>query len=178
MEFVETELSGLFILKPKIFNDNRGSFIKTFNSDIFEQNNLIYDFKECYYSTSQKDVIRGMHFQNPPKDHIKLVYVPYGRIIDVILDIRKNSKTYGKFISLNLSSENGFSVYIPSGFAHGFISLEDGTIVTYMQTSTHSPAHDNGIKYDSFGMNWNLDLPILSNRDLSFIDFDNFESPF
>ncbi len=178
MEFIETKLKDLFLIKPNIFNDNRGTFVKLFNSDLFEQNNLGYDFKECFYSISKKNVIRGMHFQAPPKDHIKLVYVSYGKIIDVILDIRSNSKTYGKFISIELSSENCFIVYIPSGFAHGFLSLKNGTIVTYMQTSTYSPENDSGIKFDSFGMDWNVNEPILSKRDLGFVSFNNFESPF
>ncbi len=178
MEIIGTYIKNLWIIKPKIFNDNRGSFLKTFNYDFFKYHNLETDFKESYYSISDKNVIRGMHFQIPPKDHTKLVYVSSGKILDVVLDIRKDSLTYGEYFSIEISAENGYVLYIPSGLAHGFLSLSDNTIANYMQTSTYDSECDSGIKFDSFNMKWEIENPIVSNRDLSFKNFNDFNSLF
>lgn len=176
--FVETPINGLKILEPRIFEDTRGRFIKTYNDDFFQTHGLNLTIKETYYSISHKEVIRGMHFQTPPHDHIKVVYVPYGKIIDVVLDIRKNSPTYGKFFAIELSGENGKILIIPKGLAHGFKSLENNTNVTYMQTSCYAPDNDYGIHYDSFGFDWETSNPQLSDRDLAFPSLDTFRSPF
>ncbi len=178
MEFVKTDISGLFLIKPRKFEDTRGAFVKTFHQETFQEQGLNSAFVESYYSVSRKDVIRGMHFQTPPHEHEKLVYVPYGSILDVVLDIRKNSPTYGKYVTQMLNAENGYMFYIPKGCAHGFLSLENDTIVTYMQTSMYAGDHDEGIRYDSFGLDWNVPSPELSSRDRSFIDFESFVSPF
>lgn len=178
MKIVETPIIGLKILEPKIFKDSRGRFIKTFTDDFFKDHGLDIAIKETYYSLSHKDVIRGMHFQTPPFEHVKLVYVPSGKIIDVVLDIRKNSSTYGKHFSLEVSSDNGKVLIIPKGLAHGFKSLRDNTNVTYMQTTGYAPNNDAGIKFDSFGFNWECEKPKLSDRDCSFELFDTFDSPF
>lgn len=178
MRIINTFITGLMIIEPVIYEDNRGKFIKTFTSEFFKKNNLHINIKETYHSISHKNVIRGMHFQTPPHDHIKLVYVPYGKILDVALDIRVGSPTYGKYFSCELSSENGKVLIIPKGLAHGFRSLEDNSIVTYMQTSCHAPDSDIGIRYDSFGFDWKCDFPIVSERDLSFKSFVEFNSPF
>lgn len=178
MKIIDTPIQGLKIFEPKIFEDIRGKFIKTFTNDFFKGNGLIIDIKETYYSISHKDVIRGMHFQTPPYDHIKLVHVPYGSILDVVLDIRKNSTTYGKSFSTELSSVDGKVLIIPEGLAHGFKSLMDNTNVTYMQTSCHSPQNDCGIRYDSFNFNWDCKNAKLSERDLSFQKFEDFKTPF
>lgn len=178
VRIIDTEIPGLKILEPRIFEDTRGKFIKTFTDDFFQANELNIQIKETYYSISAKDVIRGTHFQTPPHDHIKLVYVPAGKIIDVVLDIRKNSPTYGKYFSCELSSQNGKILIIPKGLAHGFKSLEENTNVTYMQTSCYASDHDAGIHYNSFGFNWECVTPKLSDRDLSFKPFAEFETPF
>lgn len=178
MTIIDTSIQGLKILEPRIFKDSRGKFIKTFTNDFFETQGLNINIQETYYSISHKDVIRGMHFQTPPYDHTKLVYVPQGKIIDVVLDIRKNSPTYGDFFSIELSAENGKTMIIPKGLAHGFKSLEDNTNVTYMQTSCYAPNNDGGIHYDSFGFNWETYNPKLSDRDLTFPSLDTFRSPF
>lgn len=178
MTLLETSIDGLKILEPRIFEDSRGRFIKTYNDDFFQANGLNLTIKETYYSISHKEVIRGMHFQTPPYDHMKLVYVPQGRIIDVVLDIRKNSPTYGDFFSIELSADNGKIVIIPKGLAHGFKSLVDNTNVTYMQTSCYAPDNDGGIHYDSFGFNWKTSNPKLSDRDLAFPSLDTFLPPF
>ena len=178
MRLIKTDIEGLLILEPKIFEDSRGKFIKTFTDDFFKENNLDINIKETYYSISNKDVIRGMHFQTPPYDHIKIVYVPYGKITDVVLDIRKDSKTYGQYFSTELSSKNGKVLIIPQGLAHGFKSLEENTNVTYMQTTCYAPNNDGGIRFDSFGFDWKIDNPELSDRDKSFVTFKEFNTPF
>lgn len=178
MKIIETNILGLKILKPRVFEDTRGKFIKTFNNDFFIEFGLDINIKEIYYSISHKDVIRGMHFQTPPFEHIKLVYVPAGKIIDVVLDIRKNSPTYGEFFSTELSSENAEVLIIPKGLAHGFKSLENNTNVTYMQTSCYVPNNDCGIRYDSFEFDWECISPKLSNRDKSFPTLKEFDTPF
>ena len=178
MQIIDTKIEGLKILKPRIFEDSRGKFVKTFTDDFFKENNLNIEIKETYYSISKKDVIRGMHFQTPPEDHEKLVYVPRGSILDVVLDIRKNSPTYGKHVSQNLNADNGYMFYIPKGCAHGFLSLEDDTNVTYMQTTMYAPNNDGGINCHSFGFDWGIKNPIVSERDLSFDTFSEFITPF
>lgn len=178
MNSIPTQLPGVYIIEPKASRDERGEFVKVFHQDTFLQQHFATHFVESYYSTSKKDVIRGMHFQIPPQDHAKLVYVTAGMILDVILDIRKGSSTYGQYITVELSEQNRQLVYIPQGCAHGFLSLKDDTCVTYMQTSMYSPEHDRGIKFDSFGMTWNVEKPIMSQRDVAFPSFTEFTSPF
>lgn len=178
MKFVKTDLEGVYIIEPKVFGDSRGEFVKTFHEQTFREEGLVCDFKESFYSTSRKDVIRGMHFQVPPQDHAKLVYVTFGKILDVVLDIRKNSRTYGKHITVELSDMNRASIYIPSGFAHGFSVLSEEAVVIYMQSTMHSPEHDAGIRWDSFGMDWAIKSPVLSERDRNFPKLKEFKSPF
>jgi len=165
MEIENTFIEDLKLIHLKEFKDIRGSFIKIHNRDYFMENGLETNFKESYYSISHKNVIRGMHFQIPPAEHTKLVFVNHGAIIDVVLDIRRNSNTYGKFFSCKMS-KNTTLLYIPIGCAHGFLSLEDNSIVSYFQTSVYNRECDKGIRYDSFGMDWGIVNPIVSERDL------------
>ena len=123
MNIIPTDFEGLFIIETINFQDNRGSFQKLFNYDLFVENGLRTDFKEFYYSISKKNVIRGMHFQLPPFEHTKLVYVSRGKIRDVVIDIRKQSDTYGKCFSIELDDQKAYCLYIPAGFAHGFFFL-------------------------------------------------------
>ncbi len=178
MKIIKTKFDGLFIIENPVFNDNRGSFIKTYNQYIYRELGIDLEIRERYYSISNKNVIRGMHFQTPPYDHIKLVNVINGRICDVALDLRKNSSTYGKYFDIDIDSKEGITLYIPTGFAHGFVALEDKTIIEYNQSTEYSPHNDKGIKFDSFGFNWKIENPTISERDQSFVSFDNFKSPF
>lgn len=178
MEIENTYIEGLKLIHLKEFKDVRGGFIKVFNEEFFKANSLKTDFKESYYSISHKDVIRGMHFQIPPAGHTKLVYVNQGSIKDVILDIRKESATYGQFLKVTIDCNKPSLVYIPEGCAHGFMSLEDNTMVTYLQTSIYNQVCDKGIKYNSFGVEWGVKNPIMSTRDLSFPDFANTDFNF
>ena len=178
MKIIETNILGLKILKPRVFEDTRGKFIKSFNNDFFIEFGLDINIKETYYSISHKDVIRGMHFQIPPYHHSKLVYVSQGRILDVVVDLRRKSVTYRKSFSIELNVDNGRFLYIPVGFAHGFLSLENDTIVNYAQTSCYSKEHDKGVLFNSFDFQWNVSNPIVSDRDLSFEELHIYESPF
>lgn len=178
MKINETNLSGVFILEQSVFKDSRGAFVKIFQDSFFRERNLEADFRENYYTRSKEDVIRGMHFQIPPYDHAKLVTVIQGTILDVILDLRKASPTFGHYETFELSRENRKSIYIPRGFAHGFTVLGESAIAYYMVTSEYSAEHDCGIRYDSFGFNWPVSTPIISDRDKSFPPFSEFNSPF
>lgn len=178
MHIEQTFIPGLKLIHLNEFKDNRGSFIKVFNADFFAENGLETNFKESYYSISAKNVIRGMHFQTPPAEHTKLVYLNQGKILDVVLDIRKASPTYGQHFSIELNTENPILIYIPIGCAHGFLSLEDHTMVTYLQTSCYDKECDAGISWNSFGMEWKIKNPIISERDNSFIKFETYNSQF
>jgi dTDP-4-dehydrorhamnose 3,5-epimerase/CDP-3, 6-dideoxy-D-glycero-D-glycero-4-hexulose-5-epimerase len=173
-----TSIDGLFLLSNHIFVDSRGIFKKVLSKDDFDTISLECNFVELYYTISKKDVIRGMHFQLPPMDYVKMVYVINGKILDVCLDLRRFSKTYGKYFSTVLSGGDDNYLYIPKGIAHGFAALEDNSVVHYAQTTGYSKNHDLGIRYDSFGFNWNIQNPIISDRDLSFPSLIDFSTMF
>ena len=178
MEISETKLDGVFVVEQSVFKDARGVFVKVFQESLFKNKNMETQFVENYYTRSKEDVIRGMHFQIPPKDHAKLVTVIHGTILDVVLDIRKSSPTFGRYEIFELSRENRRSIYIPRGFAHGFTVLSESAIAYYMVTSEYSPECDKGIRYDSFGYDWPVVSPIVSERDKEFPLFSEFQSPF
>lgn len=178
MKVLKTNLEGLFLIQSNVFKDQRGIFVKTFHKEIFKENGLETDFRESFFSISKKNVIRGMHFQLPPDEHVKLVYCVYGKVLDVVVDIRNNSPTYGESFSVELTEDNGNILYIPKGFAHGFKSLMDNSVVVYMTTKEYSPENDTGIRWDSFGFNWQVDNPVLSERDKKFLPLLEFRSPF
>lgn len=171
-------METLKILDLPSFKDMRGSFVKTFNDTLFQSWGIQFQLKESYFSTSELNVIRGMHFQLPPQQHAKIVFCPIGAILDVALDLRKESPTYGQCFSQILSGENHKAFYIPEGFAHGFKSLSSGSLTYYLVSSEYHPASDTGIAFNSFGFDWESANPILSDRDAQFISFDQFESPF
>jgi dTDP-4-dehydrorhamnose 3,5-epimerase len=170
---VKTTLDGLYEIHNKVFEDHRGGFVKTFHEETFRENNLETNFKESFYSVSKKGVLRGMHFQKPPHDHVKLVYVTNGEILDVALDIRPNSESYGQCFSVNLSKSNAKSLYIPKGFAHGFLTLSESATVVYLTSTVHNPTADTGIHWNSFGFDWKITQPIISERDSNFIKLKN-----
>ncbi len=176
MKLIQTELEGVFIIENFHAEDDRGSFTKTYHMDFFTENKLCSEFRESYYSVSRKDVIRGMHFQLPPHDHEKLVYVLRGKIEDVILDLRKNSATYGKHISVELSEKNRYSVYIPKGCAHGFRSLEENSTTVYNVATVYDFESDSGIRWDSFGFDWGVNSPVMSEKDKNLVLFENFKN--
>ena len=179
MKINKLKISGAFLIETEKAEDSRGFFVKIFNGERFLSagiKNTI--FRELYYSISHKDVIRGMHFHLPPHAHAKLVYVPCGCITDVMLDLRKKSKTFGKCEAVILNDKNCYAIYIPEGIAHGFLSMQNGTIVVYQQTGPYVKEYDAGIAYNSFGYNWGIKDPVLSGRDTGFAAFKYFKSPF
>ncbi len=175
---VPTALAGLFVLQPRIFQDTRGSFVKTYHQELFREAGLAFEPQEEFFSVSAKDVLRGMHFQLPPMTHTKLVYCIAGRVLDVVLDLRQASSTRGQTFARELSAANREMLFIPVGFAHGFLALEDQTVMVYLTSTVHSPPHDAGVLWDSFGFDWPVGRPLLSARDQQFPKWSEFQSPF
>lgn len=175
---VETTLPGLVLLRPRIFQDQRGTFIKTFHAAAFRNLGLSFEPREEFYSISAPGVLRGMHFQVPPADHTKLVYCASGRVTDVVLDLRRSSTTFGRWHAFELNAMTPELLFIPSGFAHGFVARETAATMVYLTTVEHSPDHDKGIRWDSFGYDWGINNPTLSARDATFPALTEFQSPF
>ena len=178
MKIYETEIKGAKIIEYDVNRDIRGYTLKPFSLNQIKEASLKFEVMEFFYSTSNKDVIRGMHFQLPPHAQAKIVHLIKGKITDVILDLRTDSPTYGKYISIELEEGDGKVVYIPKGLAHGFASLVDGSTVAYLFEGLYSSGSESGVRYDSFGYEWKIDKPILSQRDLSFPEFHRFKSPY
>jgi dTDP-4-dehydrorhamnose 3,5-epimerase len=181
MGWLNTEIEGVKIFEPRIFSDDRGHFFESFNQEAFE-NELAEKivFVQDNESISKKGVIRGLHFQKPPFAQGKLVRVVQGSVIDVAVDIRKNSTTYGKSISIELSAENHRQLWIPEGFAHGFEALEDETIFLYKCTNYYSPQSEATLLFNdpAFRINWQTKSPIISDKDLIGEQFSSFITPF
>jgi dTDP-4-dehydrorhamnose 3,5-epimerase len=181
MEAISTFIDGLFILKPRIFSDERGWFFESFNQKVFnELTNTSTNFVQDNQSCSKKNVIRGLHFQAPPYAQGKLVSVIKGSVIDVAVDIRKNSPTYGKHVSVELSSENKLMLWIPEGFAHGFVALEDDTIFSYKCTNYYSKESEGTLQWNDpdLQIDWTIDKEILSEKDKVAQPFATFVGPF
>jgi dTDP-4-dehydrorhamnose 3,5-epimerase len=177
-KFTDIPLQDARLIQMPTFADMRGDFVKTYNTTTLLKQGMDFTVRESYFSHSHKDVIRGMHFQTPPHQHAKIVFCPQGAIMDVIVDLRRTSPTYGQHYAQVLSAANALGYYIPQGFAHGFRALEDNSITYYLVSSEYSPDHDKGILYNSFGFDWGTDKPIISDRDLSFVKLEEFDSPF
>jgi len=178
MNKTDLPLAGAFVVDPAVARDERGSFVKTFHADTFARFGVQPHFVEEFYSVSAKDVVRGMHFQRPPHDHAKLVCCLRGAVRDVLLDLRTSSPTFGRAVSVDLTAENRRVLYLPTGFAHGFRSLEQDSLVLYKTTAVYSQAHDTGIRWDSFGFDWGVATPVVSARDRAFPSLAGFVSPF
>lgn len=175
---VQDILNGAKIITLPSSQDARGVFVKTFHDTNLKASGIDFVLKESYFSLSKKDVIRGMHFQTPPHQHSKIVFCPQGAILDVIVDLRKDSPTFMQHYATELSAENHKAYYIPEGFAHGFKSLTDDAITYYLVSSEYNQPNDTGVRYDSIGFDWGVQEPIISARDLSFIAMREFESVF
>lgn len=180
MNLVDEPLPGVKIFKPFIFHDERGEFVKTFHESQLADLGIAFNLKEEFFSISNAGVIRGMHFQRPPFAHQKFVYCIQGAVIDVVLDLRTTSPTYGRFSAFELSAQNRHVVHIPHGFAHGFLSLKDQSILIYKTDMVHSPEHDAGVLWSGFGYEWPTGntTPIVSSRDSSFPSLAGLSSPF
>jgi dTDP-4-dehydrorhamnose 3,5-epimerase len=178
MDVKETKISGCYEIQPQVFQDDRGSFVKTFHQDIFDSHHLETNFTEEYYSISHRNVLRGLHFQIPPQHHVKLVYCVQGQVIDVVVDLRVNSPTYGEFQSFDLCAERANLIYVPPGLAHGFYVTSEVAIMIYKVSTVYAPECDAGILWSSVGIPWLSDHPILSKRDREFTSLADFNSPF
>ena len=180
MELIKTSIDGLLIIKPDVFKDDRGYFYESYNKERFAKAGLMMDFVQDNESKSDKGVLRGLHFQKPPYAQGKLVRVIKGSVMDVAVDLRKDSPTYGKWESVVLTEENKLQFWIPEGFAHGFVALEDNTIFNYKCTNVYNKESEGSILWNDpdININWNIDNPILSEKDKISPLFKNFESPF
>lgn len=178
LTLTQSKLEGCLNIQPTVFDDERGRFVKVFNKDFFLAHGLETEYLEDYYSTSVKGVIRGLHFQTPPLDHVKLVFCVKGQVVDVVLDLRVGSPTYGAVDVFELSAEKANFIYIPKGFAHGFCVLSDEATMVYKVSSPYSIKHDSGVLWSSIDFNWPVKDPVLSARDKSFESLENFASPF
>lgn len=174
MQLEGTAIQDLYLIHNLKIEDNRGSFIKTYNDSEFNSLGLSFKIREAYYSISKKNVVRGMHFQLPPDDHEKLVYVISGSLIDVVIDLRENSPTFKEHLSFELSSKKDTSLLIPKGCAHGFRALEDETIMVYNVSTEYNAKKDFGIHYKSFGFDWGDIDVITSDRDNNHVCFSDF----
>ena len=167
MQVEKTEFNGLLILQPKIFEDERGYFIESWNKSVFKNLGLNISFTQDNQSVSKKNVLRGLHFQNHPNGQGKLVRVSRGSVIDVALDLRKDSNTYGKHFKYKLSEKNATMLWIPYGFAHGFLALENQTIFQYKCDASYHPESEECIIWNdpSLGIEWGIKDPIVSSKD-------------
>jgi len=181
MEFIKTTLKDATLIKPRIFQDNRGFFMESYSKKLFEANGITANFVQDNHSLSaEKGVLRGLHFQAPPFAQAKLVRVTRGKVYDVIIDLRKNSETFGKWEGFELSAQNFQMLFVPKGFAHGFITLEDNTEFQYKCDEYYSKESEGGIIWNDpdLNINWNFENPILSDKDKLLPKFKDFESPF
>ncbi len=178
MQFNDTKIPGCYEIIPRVLPDERGLFVKSFHRPLFAEHGLATDFAEAYYSLSRKGVLRGLHFQTPPQDHAKLVYCPAGEVLDAVVDLRAGSPTFGEYATFTLNDRSANIVYLPPGLAHGFWTLSDHALVMYQVTTVHAPEHDAGILWNSAGIPWPGDAPVISARDRSFPRLDALVTPF
>ena len=180
MNITKTDIQGLIIIEPQIFKDSRGAFFESWNAKKFKQLGISEDFVQDNQSVSSKGVLRGLHFQNPPYAQAKLVRVIEGSVLDVAVDLRKNSPTYGKHVSVILSGQNNKSFFIPKGFAHGFLSLEDNTVFNYKCSDYYNKESEGSLLWndEDLKIDWQIDNPLISEKDLQADFFKNFKTKF
>ena len=182
MEVVKTAIEGLVIIEPKIFRDVRGYFFESFSQREFEEKVRKINFVQDNESMSSYGVMRGLHFQHPPFTQSKLVRCVKGKVLDVAVDIRKGSPTYGQHVAVELSEDNHRQFFVPRGFAHGFVVLSDVAVFQYKCDNFYAPEADGGIsiKDCSLGINWQIpvDEAILPEKDINHLCLNEFDSPF
>lgn len=177
MEFLETQIRGCYEIIPRHVTDLRGRLVKTLHEEMFHEKGLVAHFAEEYYSVSKKGVLRGLHFQIPPCAYEKLIYCIDGQILDVLVDLRVGSPTYGESISFDLSSKIGNILYIPEGIAHGFYVVSDMAIIVCKTTTVYASLYDKGILWSSVDV-WPTNNPILSEKDKQLPLLKDFINPF
>ena len=182
MKFIKTDIPGVYIIEPTVFGDERGYFLESFNLEKFEESICPIKFVQDNESKSSKGVLRGLHFQTPPFDQAKLVRCIEGRVMDVAVDIRKGSPTYGKHVAIELTGENKKQLFVPRGFAHGFAVLSETAVFAYKVDNTYAPEFDSGIRYDDQELNidWGLTAAEvqLSEKDKNLSFLKDFGTPF
>jgi dTDP-4-dehydrorhamnose 3,5-epimerase len=177
MEIVKTPLEGLLIIKPTVFEDDRGYFFESYNREKFLEHGIDVTFVQDNESKSKKGVLRGLHFQNPPYAQGKLVRVMRGSVLDVAVDIRPDSVTFGQWSSIVLSGQNKWMYWIPAGFAHGFLTLEDDTIFFYKCTNNYNKASEGAIRWNDpeLAVDWgDIQDPVISGKDQVAPLFEEF----
>jgi dTDP-4-dehydrorhamnose 3,5-epimerase len=180
MDIKTTPIEGLLIIEPQVFTDPRGYFYESYNKEKFVAAGINIEFVQDNQSLSQKGIVRGLHFQAPPFDQGKLVRVIQGAVLDVAVDIRKNSPTYGQNFSIELSAQNRTMFYIPPGFAHGFETLEDNTIFLYKCTDVYNKQSEGGLLWNDpeLGIKWQTSNPLISDKDKILPLLKDLLSPF
>ena len=180
MKLIKTQLDGLFIIDPDVFRDDRGYFFESYNWDKFLNLGLDLTFVQDNESKSGKGVLRGLHFQAPPYQQGKLVRVVKGAVLDMAVDLRKNSPTYGKWEGVELSEQNKRMYWIPPGFAHGFLTLEDDTVFFYKCTAAYNKDSERSLAWNDpdLDIQWGIHDPVLSERDQQSPLFSSFNTPF
>jgi dTDP-4-dehydrorhamnose 3,5-epimerase len=182
MNFIKTKIKDLLIIEPKIWKDDRGYFYESYNKQRFDDAGINANFVQDNQSLSQKGTLRGLHAQSNPHAQGKLVRVIKGKVIDVAVDIRKSSETYGQHVALELSADNHHMLWVPPGFLHGFVTIEDDTIFTYKVTSLYNKSSEFGIVWNDSELNidWGIAAEeiILSEKDKVLPLFKNLTSPF
>lgn len=171
MEFRTTTLADAHLIHPRRMEDARGSFARTFCADTFRAHGLVADFPQANHSSNRrKGTLRGLHFQRAPHGEVKLVRVVAGAIHDVIVDLRPDSPTLGRWQGFDLSAENGAMLYVPAGFAHGFQTLTDGAEVTYQVSHPYTPAAEGGLRWDdpALAIRWPLPVSVISEKDANW----------
>jgi dTDP-4-dehydrorhamnose 3,5-epimerase len=180
VEIEEKEIKGLIEIFPKVFGDQRGFFLETYNESRYDGVLKNVQFVQDNFSSSNKGVLRGLHFQKPPYSQGKLVQVITGSALDVAVDLRKNSETYGQHVKVLLSAEKRNQFWIPEGFAHGFLALEDNTIFSYKCTNYYNPQSEETIFWNdrNLQIDWQIDNPVISPKDKEGMLFKDFDTPF
>ena len=182
MKLIKTSITGLTVIEPKVYDDTRGYFYEPYNKNqfnkLFGETNFIQDNE----SKSNKGVLRGLHFQKPPYDQAKLVRCVEGRVLDIAVDLRNESKTYGQHIAIELSCKNKKQLYIPRGFAHGFLVLSESAIFAYKVDNVYAPNYDAGINWNdpTLDIQWGFNKSeiMVSEKDSKLLSFSEFKSPF
>jgi dTDP-4-dehydrorhamnose 3,5-epimerase len=182
MKVTETSIKGLLIIEPRVFNDGRGYFFESYSKSKFLEAGIDAEFVQDNQSFSHKGAIRGLHAQFAPHAQAKLVRVIQGRVLDIAIDVRKNSPTYGKYETIELSGDNQLQFFIPEGFLHGFATLEDNTIFTYKVNNYYSKECETGVRWNdpTLAINWGITAndALISPKDELLPYFESFESPF
>ena len=176
----KTGIAGLLIVKPQVFEDHRGYFFESYNKEKFLSQGIDQNFVQDNESKSMKGVLRGLHFQAPPFAQGKLVRVMKGAVLDVAVDLRKQSPTYGKWASIELTESNKWMYWVPPGFAHGFLILDDNTVFFYKCTNVYNKMSEGSIRWNDpdLGIDWGVSQPLLSDKDREAPLFKDFVSPF